>query len=59
MKYAKPGEIEAYFKQIDAREEAIRKSQQFGAAIDLTAQVLHDQGKSRDELTSEIGRAHV
>src|SRR3989338_11430608 len=55
MKYATPQEIDAYFKQIDAREEAIRKAQQFGAAMDLTAQVLHDQGKGRSDLTSELG----
>ncbi|MBI5002205.1 hypothetical protein HZC31_02375 [Candidatus Woesearchaeota archaeon] len=55
MKHATPEEIDAYFKQIDAREEEIRASRQFGVAMDLTAQVLHDQGKSRSDLTSELG----
>src|SRR3989338_223020 len=55
MKYATPQEIDAHFEALRVREQQITNSQQFGVAMDLTAQVLHDQGKGRGELTSELG----
>lgn len=53
MKYATAEEIDAHFKALEAREEEIRKSR-FGTAMDLTAKLLSDQGKSRDEQTGEL-----
>lgn len=54
MKYATAEEIDAHFNALEAREEEIRKSRHFGAAMDLTGTLLDEQGKSRDERTGEL-----